>query len=68
MTLVKSKTQTITLNISNIKIRESQNIELLDLKIDNRLTFKDNINMLCHRANYKLQSLRRIRKYLTLEN
>ena len=50
--------QTIILNINNIKIRESQNVELLCLTIDNRLTFKDHINMLCRRANYKLHALR----------
>ena len=65
--LGKSKRQTIILNMNNIKIRESQNIELLGLKTDNRETFKDHINMLCGRANYKLHALRRIRKYLTLE-
>ena len=67
MILGKSTTQTIILNVNNIKIRESQNVELLDLTIDNRLTFKDHINMLCRRATYKLHALRRIRKYLTLE-
>ena len=67
MILGKGTRQTITLNINNIKIRESQNVELLGLIIDNRLTFKDHINMLCRRANYKLHALRRIRKYLTLE-
>ena len=67
MILGKSTRQTIILNINNIKIRESQNVELLGLTIDNRLTFKDHINMLCRRANYKLHALRRIRKYLTLE-
>ena len=67
MILGKSKRQTLILNINNIKIRESQNIELLGLKIDNRLTFKDHINMSCRRANYKLHALRRIRKYLTFE-
>ena len=67
MILGKCTRQTITLNINNIKIRESQNVELLGLIIDNRLTFKDHINMLCQRANYKLHALRRIRKYLTLE-
>ena len=67
MILGKSKRQTIILNINNIKIRESQNVELLGLIIDNRLTFKDHINMLCRRGNYKLHALRRIRKYLTLE-
>ena len=67
MILGKGTRQTITLNINNIKIRESQNVELLGLIIDNRLTFKDHINMFCRRANYKLHALRRIRKYLTLE-
>ena len=67
MILGKGTRQTITLNINNIKIRESQNVELLGLIIDNRLTFKDHINMLCQRANHKLHALRRIRKYLTLE-
>ena len=67
MILGKSTRQTIILNINNIKIRESQNVELLGLTIDNRLTFKDHINMLCRRAGYKLHALRRIRKYLTLE-
>ena len=47
MILGKGTRQTITLNINNIKIRESQNVELLGLIIDNRLTFKDHINMLC---------------------
>ena len=67
MILGKGTRQTITLNINNIKIRESQNVELLGLIIDNRRTFKDHINMLCQRANCKLHALRRIRKYLTLE-
>ena len=67
MILGKSTSQTIILNINSIKIRESQNVELLGLTIDNRLTFKDHINMLCRRASYKLHALRRIRKYLTLE-
>ena len=35
MILGKGTRQTITLNINNIKIRESQNVELLGLIIDN---------------------------------
>ena len=65
--LGKSTRQTIILNINNIKIREFQNVELLSFTIDNRLTFKDHINILCCRANYKRHAIRRIRKYLTLE-
>ena len=67
MIVGKGTGQTVILNINNIKIRESQNVELLGLTIDNRLTFKDHINMLCRRANYKLHALRRMRKYLTPE-
>ena len=67
MILDKSKRQTVMLNTNNIKIRESQNVELLCLTIDKQLTFQDHINILCRRANYKLHALRAIRKYLTLE-
>ena len=56
MILGKSTRQNIILNINNIKIRESQNVELLGLTFDNRLTFKDHINMLCRRASYKLHA------------
>ena len=52
------------LSINNIKIRESSSVVLLGLTIDNRLTFKDHINILCRRASFKLHALRRIRKYL----
>ena len=62
MILGKGTRQTKILNIDNIKIRESQNIELLGLTIDNRLTFKEHINMLCRRANDKLHALRRIKE------
>ena len=51
-----------------MKIEESQKVVLLGLTIDNRLTFKDHVDMLCSTANYKLHALRRIKKYLALEN
>ena len=35
--------------------------------LDNRLTFKDHVDMLRSTANYKLHALRKIRKYLTVE-
>ena len=65
MVLGRRTRQSIILNINNIKIRKSSSVTLLGLTIDNRLTFKDHINILCRRANPKLQALRRIRKYLT---
>ena len=50
MILGKSTRQSIILNINNIKIRESSSVVLLGLTIDNQLTFKDHINILCRRG------------------
>ena len=55
MVIGSSTRQSIILNINNIKIRESSSVTLLGLTIDNRLTFKDHINILSRRANLKLQ-------------
>ena len=65
MILGKSTRQSNILKINNIKIRESSIVVLLGLTIDNQLTFKDHINILCRRPTFKLHALRRIRKYLT---
>ena len=65
MAVGRSSRQSIILSINNIKIRESSSVTLIGLTVDNRLTFKDHINILCRRANLKLHVLRRIRKYLT---
>ena len=65
MILGKITRQSIILIINNVKIRESSGVVLLGLTIDNRLTFKDHINILLRRASFKLHALRRIRKCLT---
>ena len=67
MILGKTLRQPIILNINQIKVEEFQKVVLLGLTIDDRLTFKDHVDMLCSAANYKLHALRRIRKYVTLE-
>ena len=67
MILRKSTRQSIILSINNMKIRESSNVVLLGLTIDNRLTFKDHIHILCRRASFKLHALRKIRKHLTID-
>ena len=67
MILGKSTRQSIILNINNIKINEFSSVVLLGFTIDNLLTFKDHINILCCRARFKLHALRRIRKYLTTD-
>ena len=65
MVLGRSTRQSIILNINNIETRESSTVTLVGLTIDNRLTFKDHINILCCRTNLKPHKLRRIMKYLT---
>ena len=67
MILGKTPRQLIILNINQIKVEESQKVVLLGLRIDNRLTFKNHVDMLRSTANYKHHALRRIRKYLTVE-
>ena len=67
MNLGKTPGQPIMFNMNQVKVEESQKVVLLGLTIDNRLTFKNHVDMLCSTANYKLHALRRIRKYLTLE-
>ena len=54
------------IHINNVKIKNSNEVTLLGIKIDKNLTFKKNSD-LCRRASYKLHTFRRIRMYLTVE-
>ena len=67
MILGKTPRQPIMLNINQVTVKESQKVVLLGLTVDNRLTFKGHVDMLCSAANYKLHALTRIKKYLTQE-
>ena len=67
MILGKTLRQHIMLNINQIKVEESQKVVLLGITLDNRLIFKDHVDVLCSTANYNIHALRRIRKYLTLK-
>ena len=55
------------LKINSIKVEASDDILLLGITIDKKLTFKQHIENLCRKAQYKLRALRRIRKFLTIE-
>ena len=55
------------IHINNVKIKNSNEVTLLEIKIDRNLIFKENIRELCRSASQKLHTLRRIRKYLTVE-
>ena len=55
------------LKINYIKTESSDGNLLLGITIDKKLTFKQHIENLCRKAQYKLRALRRIRKFLTSE-
>ena len=67
MIFQKSVRSKYCLTISSINVKESGREELLGITIDKYLDFKKYIENLCWNANYKLHTLRRIRKYLALE-
>ena len=67
MILSKTRRPEYNLLIDSNVIKESADVELLGLIIDNKLSFEKHIARLCQPASYKLHALRGIRKYLTLE-
>ena len=67
MILSKTRRPEYNLLIDSNVIKESADVELLGLIIDNKLSFEKHIARLCQTATYKLHALRRLRKYLTLE-
>ena len=55
------------LKINSIKVEASDDVLLLGITIDKKLTFKQHVENLCRKAQYKLHPLRRIRRFLTIE-
>ena len=53
--------------INSIKVEASDDVLLLGIIIDRKLTFKEHIENPCRKAQYKLHAFRRIRKFLTIE-
>ena len=51
----------------SIKVKKISGSNSAGSTIDNRLTFKDHVDMLCSTANYELHALSRIRKSRALE-
>ena len=56
------------LNINSIKVEASDGVLLLGITIEKKLTFKQHIENLCRKAQYKLHVLRRMRNFLTIKN
>ena len=67
MILGKKNRLKYSVKIGSITIKKSDEVELLGVTIDKALIFKKYIENLCCTAQYKLHTLRRIRKYLTLD-
>ena len=67
MVLGSKDERSFNIHIHNVQFKNSNEVTLLGIKIDENLTFKKHISELCRRASYKLHTLRRIRKYLTVE-
>ena len=59
--------RSFNIHINNVQIKNSNEVTLLWIKIDKNLNFKKHISELCRRVSYKLHTLHRIRKYLTVE-
>ena len=67
MVLGNRDERSFSIHINNVKIKNSNKVTLLGIKIDKNRNFKKHISELCRRASYKLHTFRRIRKYLTFE-
>ena len=52
------------IKIGNSIVHSTNKVTLLGVKIDNKLTFDDHIDEICKKANYKINALLRLRKYL----
>ena len=55
------------LKTNSIKVEANDDVLLLRFTIDKKLTFKQHIENLCPKGQYKVHTLRRIRKFLTIE-
>ena len=67
MILNREKHRRKRMAINFITVKESNEVILLDITIDNKLLFKKHIENLCRTAQYKLHALTHTRKYLTLD-
>ena len=50
----------VVLNFNNLTIKSSDEVEILEIKIDNNLNFNNHINLISWKAGQKLSALLRI--------
>ena len=59
--------ETRSIFIKNLEIKPQNEVELLGIKIDDKLNFRSHINSICNKANYKVSELIRLRKYMNTQ-
>ena len=60
MVLGKGNSNSYVLDINGMEITTTDEVTLLRVSIDNKLTFKNQIDELCRKASYKLHTLNHI--------
>ena len=55
-------------HVSGLSLKPVSSVKLLEVNIDERLSFDNHISALCAKASHQINTLRCIVKYLTLEN
>ena len=55
----------ISIKLGNIVIKSVENVKLLGVKIDSKLSFIDHVKELCNKSNAKIRALRRVRPFLS---
>ena len=56
----------VNLFLDGCKIKKSQDVALLEITIDDNLSFKAHIENICWTTKHKLHALERLRKYLRI--
>ena len=64
--MLLSSTESLNFQISETLIHNSQSKKLLGVTFDNKLKFEKHINIICQKANRKLNALARITPYMEL--
>ena len=65
---LKGSISDVSFCISEHILKPTLCVKLLGVKIDDRLSFDDHISSICLRVYHQINGLRRIMKYMTIEN
>jgi len=63
--LLVSKIDNLSINVGNEVINASKTVNLLDITIDNKLSFKEHVSKICRKASQKFHALARVSKYIS---